>query len=403
MEKSDDKSGILIQGIKIGIDARFIQRPMRGMPMYTYMLCQLLPKALPNVHFYLFINSAFKHNDKQDNYQSRLEEIKRHLNVTIVDIPSSGEFIWEQWKLPKLLKKYQINLLHMPGNRVCFFLGTKQISTIHDAMEWKKLNIFKGFNLAKAFREKFYTIRIRAYLWLLYRLGLKRANHILTISQYAQDSILASFPFLSQKISYTYHGIPPLYADNFREEAFLSKRKGVLMLGGDSFQKNPVNMIQAWNLLSGDLKNKHPLTVAGFTGNHNSPISLKLAELNNPKNIHIKGWISDFELVELFQQHRVFIFASREEGFGFPLLQSMRIGTPVVTSKAEVLAEIGSDAVFSADAENPQKLSEKLAQVLEDDELWQDCRKRGIERAKEFNWDKTAQDIATLYINVISS
>lgn len=386
---------------KIGIDARFILRPMRGMPMYTYMLCQLLPKALPNVHFYIYINTAFKHNDAKENYQPRLTQIQQNPNVSIIDIPSHGEIIWEQWKLPKAIKQNKLDLLHMPGNRVCFFPGTKQIASIHDAMEWKRLSIFKDFSLNRAIKEKFYTVRVRAYQWLQYQFGLRKSDHILTISKYAQTSILHYFPFVANKISYTYHGIPPLYAEQFDASERLVERKGVLMLGGDSFQKNPENMIKAWHSLPEAIKNKHPLTIAGFTGNTNSPISRTITQLKINTNIIIKGWINDLDLVELFKTNRVFLFASREEGFGFPLVQSMKIGTPAVTSTAEVLTELGAGSTLSADAEDPQALAQQLLELLTDDQLWQSCRALGIKNANLFDWDKTALNISQLYIRII--
>ena len=143
---------------KVAIDARFVLRKQRGMPLYTFMLCKLIPKILYQHQFVLFINKGFEHNDSAEKYQVRLDEICKLDNVEIVNADAEDEISWEQLILPKLLQTHKVDLLHMPGNRVCLFTRVKQITTTHDLMEWHSLKIFRYYK-NRSLKENFYFFR----------------------------------------------------------------------------------------------------------------------------------------------------------------------------------------------------------------------------------------------------
>lgn len=381
---------------KVAIDARFVLRKQRGMPLYTFMLCKLIPKILYQHQFVLFINKGFEHNDSAEKYQVRLDEICKLDNVEIVNADAEDEISWEQLILPKLLKTHKVDLLHMPGNRVCLFTRVKQITTTHDLMEWHSLKIFRYYK-NRSLKENFYFFRQKAYLWAVYRLGLSFSDHILTISQYSKRDITQSFPKLKNKSSYVYHGIPR----GFKPPLNNTSKQGVLMLGGDSHQKNPENMLKAWAQLPKELQRAHPLTILGFVGGEDSIISKTIRALGIENDIIIKGWVTEDELIQAMQTSKVFIFASREEGFGFPLVQSMASGTPVVTSEADVLIEIGQDAVCSAKAEDFLALSSAVRSLLTDEKLYNEKVQKGLTISSKFTWEHTAEHIASTYLTLL--
>ena len=385
---------------RIAIDARFLTRQQRGMPLYVYMLCKYLPKVLPEVKFYFFINKTFEHNEPEEKYRHRIVEVATAENVEIVNVDSEGEIIWEQSILPRLLREYRIDLLHMPANRVCLLTRVAQIVTFHDAMEWTQLNLF-NYQSGQGLRSNLYSFRMSLYRWLTYFWGMHKAYKILSISQYAVDSIVESFPIVNDKIAYTYHGIPQGFEGKELNNK-VAERKGVLMLGGDSQQKNPVNAILAWSMLPLELQIQHPLTIAGYTGSEHSLIAQTIEQLELTDRVILKGWITTEELIALFMQARAFLFVSYEEGFGFPLLQSMSIGTPVVTSKAKVLTEIGQDAVLSAEANNASEIMKKLKTLLTDEQTWLAQQTKGRVRAQDFDWKKAANYIADIYVKMLS-
>lgn len=381
---------------KVAIDARFVLRKQRGMPLYTFMLCKLIPKILNQHQFVLFINKGFEHNDSAEKYQVRLDEICKLGNVEIVNADAEDEVSWEQLILPKLLKTHKVDLLHMPGNRVCLFTRVKQITTTHDLMEWHSLKILRYYK-NRSLKENFYFFRQKAYLWAVYRLGLSFSDHVLTISQYSKRDITQSFPKLKNKSSYVYHGIPK----GFKPPLNNTSKQGVLMLGGDSHQKNPENMLKAWAQLPKELKQAHPLTILGFVGGEDSIISKTIRALGIENDVVIKGWVTEDELIQAMQTSKVFVFASREEGFGFPLVQSMASGTPVVTSEADVLIEIGQDAICSAKAEDFLALSSAVRSLLTDEQLYNEKVQKGLTISSQFTWEHTAEHIASTYLTLL--
>jgi len=390
----------MIKPKNIAIDARFLLRKQRGMPLYVYMLCRLLPRQMKENTFYFFINKGFEHNELAQEYASRLDELAKLSNVIIVNHDREDEISWEQLVLPKLLKEYNIALLHMPGNRVCLNTKVKQIVTFHDAMEWTQLSLFSGYEINKGIRNLIYSLKMKCYIGLTYFFGMKKVDKILTISQYSKDTLCNEFPAIKNKTVFAHHGIPEGFS-NPSNITPIEHRQGILMLGGDSFQKNPENTLRAWALLPDTLKADFPLTIAGFTGGETSPLMQTLIELGIRDKVTILGWITSQQLVELFQSAYLFLFASRVEGFGFPLLQAMSCGTPTLCSKAEVLLEIGTNAIVSAEAESPELLKEQLLKVLSSQAVWQELHENSLVRAKDFEWEKTCKFIAQTYMNLL--
>lgn len=384
----------------IAIDARFLLRQQRGMPLYTFMLSKHLPKIMAKYHFYLFINKGFEHNESEANYKERLDLFEEYDNVTVINADAQDEISWEQKILPKLLSQYHIDLFHMPGNRVCFNTKVKQIVTFHDAMEWSQLSFIRGYEFQKGLGNALYSFKMKCYRAFTYFWGMKKVNKVLTISQYSKNTLCHYFPAIEQKTVYAHHGIPEGFSTTDQSKP-IEKRHGILMLGGDSFQKNPENMLRGWSLLSDDLKERFPLTIAGFTGNDESPLMKTLIELGIEKQVIILGWISSNQLIELFENAYLFLFVSRVEGFGFPLLQAMSCGTPTVCSTADVLLEIGTSAVLPADAESPQQINQHIADIVTNEVVWHKLHEKSVLRAKDFDWENTCQVIAQTYVDVL--
>ena len=372
----------------IAIDGRFILRKQRGMPLYVTTLCTLLPSSMPNFHFVVLINTKFEHNEDPELYRERLNMISLQENVEVVDIEAEDEKNWEQKKLPKYLSKSNIDLIHMPANRACCFTSTKQVVTLHDCMEWKYLDKIHSASPDSSWREKFYVFRKKLYVKFNYLYGIKqRAEKLITVSNFSKDDIAKTLRIDHSNINVCYHGIPSEFSVmNFGQ---ISQREGVLLLGGDSYQKNCELSIKAWASLPRNVRAKNKLTICGFSGNTDSPIIKTIEELGIKKEIELKKWVSSSELAELFASTKVFLFPSREEGFGFPLLQAMNAGTPVLISDAAVLRELaGKDYPFVG-VDNLKGATQLLNRYLTDQDFWMISSKAGKEKASMFNWENS--------------
>lgn len=112
--------------------------------------------------------------------------------------------------------------------------------------------------------------------------------------------------------------------------------------------------------------------------------------------------VSDDRLVELYCLADVLLFPSHYEGFGWPPLEAMACGTPVVTSQAAALVEVTGDAALHAPADDPQALADAVRSVLDDGELAARLTRDGIARAGQYRWEDTAAAFDALYRRVLA-
>lgn len=381
--------------MNIGIDARSLCFKQRGIPVYVYQLLKFLSQKMPEVSIYAFINTQFEHNEPKENYQVRLQEIES-FGVTLVDIHCETDLLWEQWLLPKAVKKYQLDMLHMPANRVCLLAQCTQVTTIHDTLGWQGLKwpTFKQWLYSP--KESFYHFRRTMLFYLQYTVGLRRVDHVLTISQFSQDDIVQRFPHTHNKISFVHHGMPDLFS-GIQQPMPLAKRHFTLMLGGESAHKNPFNMLQSFSLLPVEIKTQFPLRVVGIAPHAMSQFFAWVEELELLPYVFLEGWVDDETLLNAFKSSRVFMFASKEEGFGFPVIQALSCGTPIITSNAAVLLELTQKQFLSADYDDVVGLQQHLLTLLTSESDWHDYSNLAFSQAQNFTWPLAIEHIASLY------
>ena len=395
---------------KIGIDARYLLVPMRGMPLYVTKLCQLLPAMRRDYLFYLFINKGYEHNDSPKNYQDRLDAIKLdNHNVIIINREDDAELVWEQVYLPRMVKEYGLDLLHMPGNRAAFFPGTPIIVTVHDVMELHYIKntdaqIWKKYCLSP--RRLFYEIRRYVYIWTNYTVGVRKCEAVITVSDYSAQDIVKTLRISPAKVNVIYHGLdpeflPPVTTDKDDCKLNFGTRHHVLMLGGDSYHKNPVKAIEAWAGVASDLRMKYPLKIVGFCGSEESPLIRALYKFKLVDEVEIHSWITQDQLIRFMQQSVLFLYLSRYEGFGFPLLNAMASGTPVVSTNRSSIPEVLGNVGVQLDPDDHEGVSRSIEKLLCDGDLWRSQSVAGIKRARQFDWNKSIAEHLRVYEKVM--
>ena len=382
----------------IGIDARFMLRPLRGIPLYVLRLCQNLPVLNRDYQFVYFINKGFEHNDTPENYLQRILDIeKNNPNVTFVNYDDDAEIKWEQVILPSLIKQYKVELLHMPGNRICFFSGVPTVVTVHDVMEYLYLRkrYKEGIRDERNIKMVFYKTKVAAYALSNYKIGFQRSSKIITVSKYSVDDISLKLKIDKRKITSIYHGLDDDYVcGNITP---YSGRKFTLMLGGDSYQKNPELAIRAWAKVAPELRNKYPLRIFGFCGSKTSPLLEALKANGLEHEVKVSGWISQAEMVRNFRDAALFLFPSRYEGFGFPLIQAMASGTPVLSTNKSSIPEVLGNVGFTYDVDDYMGMATGISKLLSDEGCWLSQSDEGRKRSELFTWEKSAKAHLEVY------
>ncbi|HEV7817277.1 MAG TPA: glycosyltransferase, partial [Janthinobacterium sp.] len=232
--------------------------------------------------------------------------------------------------------------------------------------------------------------------------SLKRAGLLLAISDYSrQEAIDAlgldarSVVAISTAVDGSFHPGQPDGA----ALAALHRRLGIgrptLMYapGGFDARKNIDGLLTAFSLLPASLRSAYQLVIASKLGDnerrhltaHGKRCGLGADELV------LTGYINDEDLIALYRSTALFIFPSRHEGFGLPALEAMACGAIVIGADNTSIPEVigSAEALFNADL--PQSIADKMAQVLADPDLQERLRRHGREQAARFSWDVTAQ------------
>lgn len=381
--------------IRIGIDARALQRVPRGIPLYLRRLCEHLPAVMPDARFILFVNHSFPHNLPRAEYAPVLDSLISTGRFEVVNGDHTVEEYWEQWILRGLVASSRPDVLFMPANRVPLFVTVPVVAAVHDVMERKFLKDVIKMPDDVGVRMRLYQWRQRGYIRLMYSAGVRRAAHIVTPTEQSKRDLVDYLGLPPERVTAIHHG---------RDEAFAparpvprAARRYTLMLGGDSFQKNADGAIHAWARVSPTIRRQYPLRVVGFAGTADSILLRTIRSHNLQHEVTVERWLSDDALVARFQGAAVFLFLSLYEGFGFPILHAMTAGTPVVYSNASSLPEVAGAAGIPCSPTNPPQIAVALERVLTDEAEWDRCQSGGFEQARRFDWTLSAVEHARVF------
>jgi glycosyltransferase involved in cell wall biosynthesis len=228
---------------------------------------------------------------------------------------------------------------------------------------------------------------------------LKKADLLLAISEFSRQEGIAHLAlpesrFINVSSAIDSHFRPleiqPAGAAQLRQKFGLT-RPFVLYTGGSDDRKNLPRLIQAFAALPTALREAHQLVFAGLI--HELAHFKKLAESAGlaADALCCTGYVSDDELVQLYNLCKLFVFPSWHEGFGLPALEAMACGVPVIGANGSSLPEVIALDAALFDPFDSAAISAKMAQALQDDALRNTLRAHGLQQAKRFSWDVTAK------------
>jgi glycosyltransferase involved in cell wall biosynthesis len=159
----------------------------------------------------------------------------------------------------------------------------------------------------------------------------------------------------------------------------------ILFVGTLEPRKNLGRLLQAWNQIKDDFKLLR-LIIVGVSGSVFKEISIS----HEIERVCFLGYVDDETLAGLYARASLFVLPSQDEGFGLPALEAMASGTPVVVSDGGALPEVIGEAGITFSLSDQDALPNTLRECLSDARLRAVLREKGLERAKEFSWQTTA-------------
>lgn len=223
------------------------------------------------------------------------------------------------------------------------------------------------------------------------------ADGIIAISQSTKRDILKFYPDIpEEKIEVIYHGTNHLAAPT-PPESFRLPQNYLLFVGKRGDYKNAAFLMES---LAPKLKKEKDLHLVFVGGGAFSHEEQKLLDELGIRDQVIQSDTSDAELAYIYQNAVCFIYPSKYEGFGFPILEAFDNRCPVLCSNTSSLPEVGGDAAMYFSPEDGKQLLEKVDALLSDPALREQYIQRGAERVREFTWDRTAQRTRAFYARV---
>lgn len=225
------------------------------------------------------------------------------------------------------------------------------------------------------------------------------ADAVICISNSTKNDLLNFYGSdLEEKIKVIYHGNS--FEDFLKGKQNIGefqKEKFILFVGERYFYKNFQILFKAF-CNSDFLKSNYVIKCfGGKPFSHKEKQNFTKYKVDS-KILHITG--NYLQLAEQYKKASVLVYPSYYEGFGIPLVEAMSLGTPVIASNRSSLPEVGGDAVMLFNPDNDEELKEKLETVLQDPELKKNMIEKGFNRAKQFSWNKCAEETYKLYKEV---
>jgi len=234
---------------------------------------------------------------------------------------------------------------------------------------------------------------------------LQRVDHLIAISEATKRDAVERLRIAPERITVT-----PLAVDERcfsprppdEVELVLARyslrRPYFLHIGSSDPNKNTANILRAFELFSRDPNTAHSLYIAGkWPAQALADLAAAHGGLLAGGRVRMLGYVPDDDLPALYGGADAFVYPSLREGFGLPILEAMRCGTPVITSTVSSLPEVAGDAALLVDPHDPEAITGALARIAGDADLRAGLIARGLRRAEEFSWTRTAQLTLDVY------
>jgi glycosyltransferase involved in cell wall biosynthesis len=283
--------------------------------------------------------------------------------------------------------------------------GCKSVLTIHDLS-------FLRFPRYFSFRKNFWHKMINV------KKLVKKFDRIVAVSENTKNDIVELCKVEPEKIKVIYSGVEREYKPNYElritnyEFDNMKKKYGlpekfILFLGTVEPRKNIEGLINAYNKYREKIEVRHrvsdvglhgyKLVIAGGRGWKSKNIYKEWEKSRYKDDIKFLGYVDKKDKVYLYNLAELFVYPSFYEGFGFPPLEAMACGTPVITSFTSSLSEIVGGAGLMVDPYNITDIATAIERVLSDDRLRDNLIQKGLERAKKFDWEKTAREYLEIF------
>ena len=378
--------------MRIGISTLMIQRGKTGVAQYLFALLRALEKQGREHHFTLFV---------LEDDLNLIDFARPTMEAVIVPEdyrPPVRNILWHQRRLPELVRKHRLDVLHVPSyRRLLARSPCARVATIHDLAPFR---VPKKYDWKRMFYGR---VVVR---WLA-----RRQDRIIAVSGNTAADITRFFGVPRGRIEVVHNGIDherfsPGSTSNAK--AWMARHSGVegpffLYLARlEQPGKNHVRLVEAFNRFRTAGGAEWKLVFSGSDWHGAETIHSAIAASPYRNDIRSLGFVPDSELPHLYRAADVFVYPSLYEGFGMPPLEAMACRCPVISSTRGSLAEVVGDAAFAINPEDVDDMAKQLKRLATEGATRDQLRTAGIAQAKRFDWSRTAGETLRVYEKALS-
>lgn len=379
--------------MKIGVDLRCLQGGQKtGVESYTVNLLTEVLRADQENQYILFFNSF-------GESKLKLGELANFPNVTIKKFRWPNKllnFCFWYFNWPKMDKMLGgTDVLFLPNlNFAAWSKETRTILTMHDlSFEY--------------YPETFSWKRRLWHFFINPKRLVQKVDKLIAVSDSTRNDLVSVYGINPQKIQTIHSAVPEIFQvldrNNLRLTLVAKKYslpyKFILFLGTIEPRKNVAGLVRAFNLLR-DLNHpeleKYKLVIAGAVGWKSEPIFAEMAASPYAADIIVTGMVDSADIPMIYNLASLFVYPSFFEGFGFPPLEAMACGVPVVTSNCSSLPEVVGEAGVMIDPDRPDEIFQAMKEVLLDRKLQEKMKSASLEQATKFSWTRTAEKFSKI-------
>jgi glycosyltransferase involved in cell wall biosynthesis len=382
--------------MRVAINGWFGDNPTVGSGQYLKYLLPALLEAETTLEVVLVSPKPFNPSPAWS-----YPNLKFHVAQPPLANPTSNlAKVWfEQITFPRACRQLGADLAHVPYFGSPLSPTVPIVVTIHDLIPMV-LPEYRG------------GVRVRLYTALA-AAAARQASLILADSEASQRDILQKLGAPINRVRVIYLAPAPHFqpAENWQQIIDIKKKYNlpenfVLYLGGYDVRKNVSALLHAYTWVSATLGDQYPLVLAGGVPRNDTPLfpnPRRLArELGLEEFVVTPGWIAEEDLPLLYAAAAVFVYPSRYEGFGLPVLEAMACGAPVVTTTAASIPELAGPAAFQLDPDDTKHMAAPIIRLCTEEESRDEMIERGFQQVEKFNWQKTAQQTLQAYRDALN-
>ncbi len=372
--------------MRIAVNTRFLGLPeAEGYAHFTKGLILSMHQHFPEDVYHLMY-------DRQPFSAIQGRNIFHH----IAGPPARHPLLWKWWydiSMTRMAGKQKADVLFSPDGFCSLTSSIPQVLAIHD------LAFLHYPHGIKSAHRKFYTHYTPAFI--------RKAKHIITVSEFSREDIIRHYPFAEKKITVVYNDADPDFkpldfdSRERHKEACTQGCEYFLFVGAIHPRKNLVSLLKGFSWFKERQRSRMKLVLAGRMAWSNDAFLQLLASYKYRDDVILTGYLPQDKLFTWMGAAYALVYPSAWEGFGLPVLEAMRAGVPVITSGNSAMPEVAGDAAIYVDPDDTEGWGKAMGVLFKDEDFRAQCITRGHHQSGKFSWKNSGEQLHEIFQQVL--